>query len=344
MHTPDATFPRNTIVCCGNIIQDISFYAPFAAKGTLAMATPLEYAPGGPVCNVSLGVAGLGLPVEAIGYVGDDDIGRALRTHLLKNGVRAEAVGSRPGSTSVSVIVVTPDGERTIYFSIGVGEDMCPRCIPISSSSTWGICHVGYPPLLPRLVGPQLAQFFRSLRALDVVTSLDTTWTASEDPLRDIAEALPVTSIFTPNFNEACQLTGVECSMSLPHLERMASFFVDRGVKVVVITLGRNGCYLKTGKGSCKNGLEFNDLFGPKEVTCYSEAYETSGGGNTTAAGDFFVAGLLTALMKGLDVETTLRVGNLVAAFHIERRLIPTLGDIVDATERRRRLQPTWCE
>jgi sugar/nucleoside kinase (ribokinase family) len=157
-----------------------------------------------------------------------------------------------------------------------------------------------------------------------------------------IEGALSSTSIFSPNIDEAFQLAGGECRGSLTEVERVARFFLDQGVKILIVTLGHNGCYLATRPGPSKNGSSLNELFGSLEIRLYSEAYQTAGELNTTAAGDFFMAGFLSALASGVSPEELLRVANLVAALHIEGSPIPVLDEVVRLTLKRRRLAPDW--
>lgn len=55
----------------------------------------------------------LGLGAQAIGYVGDDALGAAVRSELMAGGVDARLLVTE-GSTPVSLAVITPDGPRRL--------------------------------------------------------------------------------------------------------------------------------------------------------------------------------------------------------------------------------------
>ena len=65
--------------------------------------------------------------------------------------------------SGISMILVAPDGERTVYCYPGVNDQF--DADEISPAPGWQICHVGYPSLLPRCSGERLARLFERLRA-----------------------------------------------------------------------------------------------------------------------------------------------------------------------------------
>lgn len=201
------------------------------------------------------------------------------------------------------------------------------------------MCHFGYPPLLPRFRGAKLAQFFRTLKHARVVTSLDTTWSLTQTPLTELEETLQYTDIFPPNLDEATQLSGLNGSGDpLETAEKAAKFLLGKGVKTVVITLGKNGSYLAT---SDRNSGPFSTL-AVGRITLHYPAFRTHKNQNTTAAGDYFVAGFLGALVRNLSAEQALRMGNLISALHIEGSEIPTLENLLSTVNQRSPLEATW--
>jgi sugar/nucleoside kinase (ribokinase family) len=135
---------RYDVVGIGNAIVDIigrcddSFLAEHGApKGHMrlvdadmagrlydAMGPAIEIS-GGSVANTMVGVASFGGRAAFIGKVGDDDFGRIFAHDIRAAGVTFDtppATGGAP--TSRSLILVTPDGERTMNTFLGVSSEL----------------------------------------------------------------------------------------------------------------------------------------------------------------------------------------------------------------------------
>ncbi|MDP6609535.1 MAG: carbohydrate kinase family protein [Vicinamibacterales bacterium] len=320
------------IVCCGAIVQDCFLHAEPADKGTLSEVERLRYSTGGAPSNVGRALGKLGIGVEAVGCVGADPAGRWIVDALRTAGVGTGGVQVvEDGTSGISMILVAPDGERTVYCYPGVNDRF--DADDVEPSSDWRICHVGYPSLMPRCRGVRLARLFERLRSQGIVTSLDTTWSMAEVPLDDVEAALPHTDILTPNLGEAEQLAGTAPGSG--RAEALAQFLLDRGVGTVVITRGPEGVYLATGTGrerSTPSGVALP----PPGLSIHVPAYETRGILNTTGAGDTFGAGFLAGLTRGIDPEVALKVGALAAALHIEGSSVPPFDEVVGMLSGRR--------
>ena len=114
-----------------------------------------------------------------------------------------------------------------------------------------------------------------------------------EDMLKDIY-------MVTPNEVEAQSLTGVKVT-DLNSADEAAKWFMDRGVKKVIITLGRNGVYVNDGEKS-----EIIPAFKVQAI-------------DTTGAGDAFNGGLLAGLSEGMDIWEASKFGNVVGALSVQK-------------------------
>ena len=95
---------------------------------------------------------------------------------------------------------------------------------------------------------------------------------------------------FIPSLEEAVMLSGKE------EPEAIADVFLAMGVKIAVIKLGKQGCFIK-------------DLNGEKHwIPTYSKIKAV----DTTGAGDSFVAGFLTGLTKGWSLYECGKFANAV--------------------------------
>jgi sugar/nucleoside kinase (ribokinase family) len=85
-------------------------------------------------------------PVEAMGVVGEDDLGRFLVAECDARGVNRMELRTRPGSATMSVDAfnVAANGRRTHFYHQGVAAEMTPDDFDFSSTTT-RILHLGLP-------------------------------------------------------------------------------------------------------------------------------------------------------------------------------------------------------
>ena len=100
--------------------------------------------------------------------------------------------------------------------------------------------------------------------------------------LDDISDALPLIDYITPNEDEARYYTGQDAP------EAMADVFLSYGVRNVVIKLGARGCFFKNAERS---------------LSLPAFAIEAV---DATGAGDNFIAGFASELLRGREVRDAL--------------------------------------
>ncbi len=122
--------------------------------------------------------------------------------------------------------------------------------------------------------------------------------TAPYQPVSD--EFLSKVYMVTPNEVEAEMMTGVPVD-GLPAAQKAAKVFYDKGVKVVIITLGGRGVFV-----SADGREEILPAFKVEAV-------------DTTGAGDAFNGGLLAGLAEGMDLWTAARFANALAALSVQK-------------------------
>src|SRR5271170_4059424 len=86
------------------------------------------------------------LPVEAMGVVGDDDLGRFLFAECDAHGVDRARLKALPGGATMSVDAfnVASNGRRTHFYHQGVAAEMTPDSFDFSSTRA-RILHLGLP-------------------------------------------------------------------------------------------------------------------------------------------------------------------------------------------------------
>jgi sugar/nucleoside kinase (ribokinase family) len=283
------------IAVAGTIVVDVPAYpvAGMPDPGGLEAVERIDLYVGGAVANTGMALSRLGVPAGAIGCVGKDPLGQIVMEELSG---WAEGLWIREDetrSTSATLVLVHPDGERTFISAVGANASLKQEHLPweeLVEAGTRAI-HLGYALLLPGLDGAPMVRALKRARDLGLLVSLDVTWLPGaswEDALALLAHV----DVFCPNLREAEAITG-EADPA-----RAADALLDAGVReVVAVTLGEEGCYLKPAGGS-------------GEYIARQEASAV----DTTGAGDAFVAGMLAAWYKGHDWTTAGRVANVAGA------------------------------
>jgi sugar/nucleoside kinase (ribokinase family) len=136
---------------------------------------------------------------------------------------------------------------------------------------------------MPGIQIPELRGLLAFCRQNRVVTVVDVVVPKGYSGIEELAPLLPYIDWFTPNDDEARQLTGE----SDPLAQLRA--FSERGANAVVVTRGASGAVAGRG-GKCW-----------KSDAYQMPATDPSGGG------DAFTSGIITGILRGWDLDRTLR-------------------------------------
>jgi len=328
------------VVGIGNAIVDVIAHAEDAflvreslVKGTMTlidagraealyrMMGPAIEASGGSAGNTMAGIASLGGCGAYIGKVRDDFLGQVFRHDITAIGVRFDtpAATSGPG-TARCLILVTPDGQRTMSTYLGASAELGPGDI---DPKIIGAARITY--LEGYLFDPPHAQeAFRTAAAVAhaagrrVALSLSDPFCVARHraAFRDLVDGH--VDILFANEAEICSLYQVnDFDAALQE--------VRRSCEIAVLT--------RSARGSV--------VVGGDEVHVI-DAHPIETLVDTTGAGDLYAAGFLFGLSRGLDLASCGRLGSLAAAEIIShvgaRPLVPlaTLAEREDAHRRAR--------
>jgi ribokinase len=270
------------VVVVGDLMVDV--VARMSGPLAVGSDTPAEilYRPGGAGANVAAWLAVAGVPVRLIARAGADDAGRGAVEKLRGHGVDVSSVvfdGER--ATGTCVVLVAPDGERTMLPDAGANAALSPTDLPAFEAG--GHVHLaGY--ALMRDGPPREAALaaLRRAREHDMTISLDP---SSAAPLRAFGperflELAGAVDLLLPNRDEAAvlgELTG--------------------RAREVVVTLGPDGAVWRDGT---------HEVAAP--------AVAAGPVADTTGAGDAFTAGFLAAWLEGAVPADALGAANALAA------------------------------
>ena len=253
----------------------------------------LTLAVSGAAGTAVIAAAKMGLKCAAVGGVGSDMMGDWVLQRLAHFGVDTVALKQIPGSrTSSSIVCTRPDGSRPALHMKGatadfyIDDDLTPRVIDAR------VVHLGGVGLMTKMDKGRNAELARRAQAGGAIVTVDI-FAGSPDDLPAVASVLPYTDYFMPSVEEAHALTGRH------DLEGTAAFFLERGAKCCIFTLGPNGAYYHDS-----NGTRFIVPAFDIRVVC------------TCGCGDAFDAGFTVALCKGMDPETAVRFAQATSALN----------------------------
>lgn len=240
--------------------------------------------PGGSPANVVAGASYLGLKGKCglMGTVGDDEIGRMYIEDVEKNGI-INYFSVEKGKSSVCYLFVTPDGERTSVYELGV----CGNYeIDFEAIEDFYIFHTAAYESVTNLERAWDAMKYAEEHGVKVSFDLsDPAAVRKYRPMFD--DILEVVDILFANEHEARELTGLEPKEAVEELKEYC--------EIAIVKMGAKGSYVK-GK----------ELYKIPKYPCNLV--------NTTGAGDAYAAGFLYGYVKGFSLERCGHKGSEFAA------------------------------
>ena len=227
--------------------------------------------------------AKLGLKTLAVGAVGDDEKADFVIATLDKFGVDTsgfERINNVP--TSATILNVRPNGDRPALHLRGASDHFLPPSKEKIDIFDCKVFHLGGTGLLKKLDGQASIDLLKEAKERGCITTWDLI-AATEDTLTIVEPLLPYIDYFMPSIEEASVMSGKKDP------EEAAKFYIDKGVKNCVLTMGEKG-----------------SLYMNKDNKIITPAYDIKVV-DTTGCGDAFDAGMITALAKDIDLEASLK-------------------------------------
>jgi ribokinase len=275
------------LVVLGDVMVDVVC----RLGGPLALGSDapaeIEFGYGGSAANVAAWAAAAGSGVAdhpaLAGRIGADERGRAAEAELRASGVDTRLAVDPERPTGTCVVLVGPDGERSMVPDPGANDRLEEGDVPNDLLIEGAHLHItGYSLVRD---GSRPAARSAIARAGDrgVTVSVDPSSAALLSPA--FLDELAGVGLLMPNLEEAVVLSGETDAQS-------AASGLARRVPEVVVTLGADGALWTDGSGVCRVGA--------------------AGGAtalDTTGAGDAFAAGFLSARLSGAGPEAALGAG-----------------------------------
>jgi sugar/nucleoside kinase (ribokinase family) len=348
----DPLHPPKSAVVAGHICLDIipgfetvpdGQFLSLLQPGKMITAGPATLATGGAVSNTGLSLFRLGIPTQLIAKIGNDSFADAVRRIVSSYdpGLTCGMVVDEQIGTSYTVILSPPGLDRMFLHYLGPNQTFSPADIDYHLIEQADLFHFGYPPVMREFYkneGAGLVDMLRRAKAAGVTTSIDLTF---PDPLSEsgrldwrpiFTAALPYTDVFAPSVEELLFLLrrptferlaargDVLCQVTPDLLADVSDELRSLGAKIIMLKLGDCGAYLRTAG---KTALAELGAARPDDLDSWSDreflapCFRVNVVG-TTGSGDATIAGLLSALLRGLSAEQALTIAVAVGACNVE--------------------------
>jgi sugar/nucleoside kinase (ribokinase family) len=321
--------PRFDVLGIGNAIVDVIARADegflveqHLVKGSMRLVETAEserlyrlmgepvQASGGSAGNTAAGVASFGGRAAFIGKVADDDLGEIYRRDMHRHGIHFDTpplVGGDP--TARSMILITPDGERTMNTYLGAAQLLSPPDIDAATVAAARITYLeGY--LWDRpLAKEAFRKAARDAHAAGRRVSLTLSDSFCVDRFRDEFLGLIRDGSVDVIFANLSELHALYQTADFD----TALAALRRDCRLAAVTRG--------GEGACVVSPAGVEVVPVPEVERIVD---------TTGAGDLFAAGFLLGLARDLPLATCALLGHIAAGEVIShvgpRPLVPLAG------------------
>jgi len=261
--------------------------------GETLLASDLETAAGGKGANQAVAAARCGARVAFVARLGSDALGDQAMSGFATEGIDVSCVVRDARAPSgAALIFVDRRGANCIGVALGANRRLTTadvhRARGLISSASVVLMQLETP-LSTIVAATRLAAKQRTTVILNPAPACR----LPDSLLRDI-------TILTPNETEAEVLTGIKPT-GLRNAKRAADSLRRRGVKIVIITLGKRGALIADAQGA-------------RVIKGYAVKVR-----DTTAAGDVFNGALAVALTDGRSIDSSVVFANAAAALSVTK-------------------------
>lgn len=299
----------NKVCVLGSMNMDmIITVASMPKVGETILCDDVKKLPGGKGANQAIAAKRSGAEVYMIAKIGKDENGDTLLKGLENDNINTKYVlRDDNNDTGMAIITVNGNGDNSIIVVPGSNMNISKAEILKAEEAIKDSDIV-----VAQLETPMDA----AAEVFDLAKKHNKLTVLNPSPSKILSsELMENTDIIIPNETEAYSITGTEVK-DIESAKKASSFFFDRGIKVVIITLGENGAVIVT-----KDNEELIPAYKVKVV-------------DTTAAGDSFLGAIVSKInvrhISFENLKKAVEFGNKVSSIVIQRKgaqpSIPYLG------------------
>ena len=299
------TKPVITII--GSFAVGLTMRAPkLPIFGETMLGTDFDMGPGGKGSNQAVATARLGAQSALIAVLGTDKLASIATDLYATEGVDDSLVTARAErATGVGIIILNDKGENFIILDMGANELLDAAAVDAAEARI-----ARSDVVMTVLEVPTAA----AARAMEIGRRHGARTILNPAPARHLPDTLfAAVDYLTPNESELRILLGLPADDPRSSRE-LAAELRRRGVRNVVVTLGRSGALILT------DDLDLKVAAVPVAVV------------DTTGAGDAFNSGFAVGLAEGRGLVDAVRFGVVCGAIACTRLgVIPSLPDRASA-------------
>jgi sugar/nucleoside kinase (ribokinase family) len=287
------------VICVGMAVADILVRgaSQFPQDGVTSLVDGISVCSGGDAVNEAITLSKLGHRVGLLAPVGNDLFGDFISRECDKSGVDVSGLVRLPNlPTATSVVLINTLGERSFLSqpnSALEGFELADSHLDRIEPGLKVLC-VGSLFCGKNLHGGALASALRKAKSFGAETVADFVLDQRQAGLKSAAHILELIDYAAPSREEAAVYTGTD------NLDEIAEVFFSYGVKNVVIKLGRDGVFVRNQTDRFQLGVY------PSTVI------------DTTGAGDNFVAGFISGLVRKEPVFRCAMIGAATASIAVQ--------------------------
>jgi ribokinase len=277
--------PKYDVLVIGSLNTDLVVRAPhFPQPGETISGGDLQIIPGGKGANQAVAAARQGTSVAMLGRVGKDSFGPFLLDSLKSNSVDTTHVLADASATGTAIIVVDANGQNSIVLSAGANGKVSTKDIDaLDIEAKILLLQLEIP--LETVI--HAAQWGKQKGMIVILNPA---------PARELPDQLIANvDYILPNETELNLLTGVSVT-DAASAEQAARILITRGARNVLVTLGAKGALLISSKQVIQVDAYKVDVV------------------DTTAAGDAFIGGFASALLRGVEIGEAVKYANACGA------------------------------
>lgn len=253
--------------------------------------------------NVCVGVSRLGHSVEYITKLGEDPFGDFIKESLDRENIGTNYISSTGDYfTGYQLKSKVSTGDPKIFYFRRNSAASHFTVDDLQKLDLEDVKHIHLSGIFPALSKTSRDAFYKLIELAEeknIRTTFDPNlrpqlWSSKEEMVKTINDIAFRSDIVMPGINEGLILMGSDDP------EKIADFYLNKGVKLVIVKLGAKGAFVKS-----KEGMYAVPGFKVEKVV------------DTVGAGDGFAVGVITGLLEELNLKDAVRRGNAIGAMAV---------------------------
>lgn len=273
--------------------------------------------------NVAIGLTRLGHPVSYVTRLGDDTLGRYIKSKLNHESIGAQVVFDDSHFTGFQLKEKVLAGDPMVcYFRRNsAASHLETTDVEEVDFTDAKLLHItGIPPALSLTAREATYRLIERAREVGIPVSFDPNlrpglWESEETMIEVINDLASKSDIILPGYKEGKILMGSDDPTEI------AEYYLSRGASMVTVKLGSRGSYTKT------ETEEFYQSCKPIDRIV-----------DTVGAGDGFATGILSGILENLSLYESVERGNAIGALQLrqagDNEGLPTREILFDYMER----------